>query len=93
MLVFTTPKEAWLLHLDAPCRGLDFDPFLGLTSHMHRVSVLTDSVRVRDNPIPCRIVQIRPVNAQTLRRIDREKKAQGQPGEDQPAEQGKPPSG
>jgi len=79
LLVFTTPREAWLLHLDGPCRGLDFDPFLGLTSHMHRVSAAFDSVRVRDNPIPCRIVEIRPVNAATLRHIDREKKAQSQP--------------
>ena len=62
LLVYTNPREAWLLHLDGTCRDLDFDPFLGLTSHMHRVSTLTDSVRVRDNPIPCRIEEIRPVD-------------------------------
>ncbi len=66
LLVYTNPREAWLLHLDGTCRDLDFDPFLGLTSHMHRVSTLTDSVRVRDNPIPCRIEEIRPVNTASL---------------------------
>jgi hypothetical protein len=66
LLVYTNPREAWLLHLDGTCRDLDFDPFLGLTSHMHRVSTLTDSVRVRDNPIPCRIEEIRPVDTASL---------------------------
>jgi len=81
VLIFTTPREAWLLHLDGQCRNLDFDPFVGLTSHMHRVSSGFDSVMVRDNPIPCRIEQIRPVDASVLRRIDREKKAANQPAE------------
>jgi hypothetical protein len=84
VLIFTTPREAWLLHLDGQCRNLDFDPFVGLTSHMHHVSTLTDSVIVRDNPIPCRIEQIRPVDASALRRIDRERKARNQPAEDAP---------
>ena len=78
LLVFTSPRNAWLLHLDGECRDLDFDPFLGLTSHSHRVSVLLDSVHVRNNPIPCQIREIRPVNATTLRHIDKEKKAQDQ---------------
>jgi len=89
VLVFTTPREAWLLHLDGQCRNLDFDPFVGLTSHMHRVSTLTDSVIVRDNPIPCRIEQIRPVDTSALRRIDREKKAPNQPSAESPS----PPAG
>ena len=79
MLVFTNPRNAWLLHLDGPCRNLDFDPFLLLTSHDRRVSVLLDSVRVRYNPIPCQIREIRPVDAARLRHIDKEKKAQDQP--------------
>jgi len=69
LLVYTNPREAWLLHLDGECRDLDFGPFLKLTSHMHRVSTLTDSVIVRDNPIPCMIKQIRPVDAGLLRRV------------------------
>jgi hypothetical protein len=69
LLVFTSPGEAWLLHLDGSCRDLDFGPFLKLTSHMHRVSTMTDSVIVRDNPIPCRIEQIRPVDTAALRNV------------------------
>ena len=62
VLVYTRPTEAWLLHLDGECHNIDFGPFLRLTSHMHRVSTLTDSVVVKDNPVPCMIRQIRPVD-------------------------------
>jgi hypothetical protein len=86
LLVFTSPHQAWLLHLDHECRNLDFDPFLMLTSHSDRVSTLLDSVRVRHNPIPCEIKEIRPVNALTLRHVDREKKAaEPPPGDAAPA--------
>lgn len=83
LLVFTSPRSAWLLRLDAPCRGLDFYPFMGLTSHMHLVSTDTDSVRVQNNPIPCRIVQIQPVDAGRLRHVDAERPVpdQAQPDE------------
>ncbi len=87
LLVFTTPREAWLLRLDGQCRNLDFEPFLGLTSHMHRVSSGFDSVRVRDNPIPCRIEEIRPVDTANLKRIDRERAAPDQ----QPMDDETPP--
>jgi Family of unknown function (DUF6491) len=70
MLVYTTPQEVWLLRLNGTCRDLDFGPFLKLTSHMHRVSTLTDSVIVRNNPIPCMIEEIRPVNASLLKHGD-----------------------
>ena len=79
LLVFTSPRHAWLLALDGRCRDLDFDPFLGLTSHFNRVTARFDDVRVRHNPIPCRIMEIRPVDAAVLRRVDREKKAQPPP--------------
>jgi len=85
MMVFTTPRDAWLLQLDGPCRGLDFGPFMGVTSHMHMVSAGIDTVRVRDNPIPCRIMEIRPVDTARLRHIDNEKQMQDQPDLDQPA--------
>lgn len=83
MLVFTSPRDAWLLRLDGRCRGLDFDPFIGLTSHFHLVQSGVDSVRVRDNPIPCRIIEIRPVDTAKLRHVDAEKPAPAQP--DSPA--------
>jgi hypothetical protein len=79
LLIFTSPRSAWLLHLDGSCRDLEFDPFLGLTSSMGRVSSGFDKVIVRDNPIACRIEQIRPVDAAVLRHADSERKAQGDP--------------
>ena len=84
LLVFTSPRSAWLLHLDGTCRNIDFDPFLNLTSTFGRVSSGFDSVIARDNPIPCRIQQIRPVDAALLRRVDRERKAQGVPTDAKP---------
>jgi len=85
LLVFTSPRSAWLLHLDGSCRDLDFDPFLGLTSTFNRVSAGFDSVVARGNPIPCRIQQIRPVDTAVLRRAEKERKAQAAPASGQPA--------
>lgn len=79
LLIFTAPRDVWLLRLDGRCRGLDFDPFIGLNSHFHLVQSGVDSVHVRDNPIPCRIVEIRPVDSAKLRHIDNEKQAPAQP--------------
>ncbi|HEY2345940.1 MAG TPA: DUF6491 family protein [Xanthomonadaceae bacterium] len=79
LLIFTSPRHAWLLQLDGSCRELDFDPFIAVTSQMNRVTARFDSVRVRHNPIPCQIMEIRPVDAAVLRRVDREKKAQPLP--------------
>ncbi len=84
VLVFTSPRQAWLLHLDGPCRDLDFGPFVGLTSTFGRVSTGFDSVLVRGNPIPCRIEQIRPVDTAELRRAEHEHKVEAQPAPGQP---------
>ena len=84
VLVFTSPREAWLLHLYGPCRDLEFGSFVGLTSTFGRVSVGYDKVLVRDNPIPCQIQEIRPVDTAVLRRADHERKLQAQPSSGQP---------
>lgn len=81
LLIFTSPRDAWLLHLDGPCRDIDFDPFLGLTSTFGRVSTGFDKVLVRDNPIPCRIEQIRPVDTAVLKHVEGERKAQEPAGQ------------
>ena len=83
VLVFTSPRSAWLLHLYGPCRDLDFGPFIGLTSSFGRVSTGFDKVIVRDNPIPCPIQQIRPVDTAVLRHAERERKLQAQPASGQ----------
>jgi hypothetical protein len=84
VLVFTSPREAWLLHLYGPCRDLEFGSFVGLTSTFGRVAVGYDKVLVRDNTIPCQIQEIRPVDTAVLRRADHERKLQAQPSSGQP---------
>lgn len=84
VLVFTSPREAWLLHLYGTCRDLDFGPFAGLTSSIGRVSAGYDKVIVRGNPIPCLIQEIRPVDPLVLRRVERERSLQAQPAAGQP---------
>jgi hypothetical protein len=93
LLVFTSPREAWLLHLDGPCRDLDFGPFLGLTSTFSRVSAGFDKVLVRGNPIACRIEQIRPVDTAVLKRVDRERRIESKPPGPAQAPGDQPPSG
>ena len=83
VLVFTSPRQAWLLHLYGPCRDLDFGAFIGLTSSFGRVSTGFDKVIVRDNPIACPIEQIRPVDTAVLKRVERERKLQAEPASGQ----------
>lgn len=92
VMVFTSPRSAWLLHLYGPCRDLDFGAFIALTSTFDRVSTGFDKVIVRGNPIPCPIQQIRPVDTVVLRHAERERRLQAQPPADQPTS-GQPPSG
>lgn len=73
VLVFTSPREAWLLHLDGSCRDLDFGMSIRLTSNLGRVSAGQDHVIVRDNSIPCRIQQIRPVDTAVLKRVEHDR--------------------
>jgi hypothetical protein len=79
VLVFTNPRQAWLLHLYGSCRDLDFGPFVGLTSSFGRVSAGIDKVIVRDNPIACLIQEIRPVDTSVLKHVERERRLQAQP--------------
>lgn len=76
VLMFTSPRQAWLLHLYGSCPDLAFGQTVGLTSNLGRVSAGFDQVIVRDSSIPCRIQQIRPVDSSVLRRIDRGSKPQ-----------------
>ena len=89
VLVFTSPRQAWLLHLYGPCRDLDFGAFIGLTSSFGRVSIGFDKVIVRDNPIACPIQQIRPVDTAVLKRAERERKLQAEPASGQAPAGGK----
>lgn len=63
--VWTRVNEAWLIHVDKPCNGLDFAQSIGLTSTQNRVSRRFDAVRFGTER--CYIREIRPVDGKALR--------------------------
>lgn len=69
LLVTTSPRTAWLLHLFGPCRDLEFDPAIGLTSQFGYVSAKFDKVLTKRAFMPCRIDEIRPVDLKALRAL------------------------
>ncbi|MEO5596263.1 MAG: DUF6491 family protein [Lysobacteraceae bacterium] len=70
VLIYTNPRQAYLLHLAGPCVNLDFGPSISLTSFQGRVTAGIDKVLTRDGLGPCRIHDIRPVDAKRLRDHD-----------------------
>lgn len=78
------PSRVWLLDLYGPCNDLDFANAISLTSNSGRVSARFDSVRVHNRSaisIPCRIKEIRPVNAKALRAEEKALRQRGESGE------------
>lgn len=73
LVVWTTPREAYLLQLQRPCTGLDFANTIGLTSTQQRVYSRFDSV-LFDNQ-RCRIGEIRKVDGAAYKAARREAKA------------------
>lgn len=66
LVVYTKPKEAWLL--DVPgCNGLPFATVIGLTSNLNQVSVRFDKVLTGRHDFPCTITRIRPVDVARLK--------------------------
>jgi hypothetical protein len=72
--VWTRPREAWLIELVGRCPGLRSALSLGFTSQAGRVTAGFDRVLVRargpttpSSTAGCRIREIRPLNATTLR--------------------------
>jgi len=63
--VWTRVNEAWLIHVDKPCVGLEFAQAIALTSTQNRVSRRFDAVRFENER--CRIREIRPVDGKALR--------------------------
>ena len=76
--VWTRPREGWLLELGTPCLNLDFAVAIGLTSHTGQVSARIDDVLVEQpgQNIPCRIEEIRPLDADALRAAEAGARAQ-----------------
>lgn len=73
LAVWSNPRQAWLLTVDAPCPGLRWSMTLGMTSSFNRVYAGADAIQVEESR--CRIRSIRPVDVAALR--GRERNASG----------------
>ena len=73
VVVYTKPKEAWLL--DVPgCSELPFANTIGLTSTLNQVSIHFDKVVTGRNQLRCTIQQIRPVDIGKLKVLQQEQR-------------------
>jgi hypothetical protein len=70
LAVWSNPRQAWLLTVDAPCPGLRWSMTLGMTSSFNRVYAGADAIQVEQSR--CRIRSIRPVDVAALRGSERE---------------------
>lgn len=73
VVIYTRPKEAWLL--DVPgCNRLPFANAIGLTSNLNQVSINFDKVITGRNNMPCTIQRIRPVDVGKLKAVQQEQR-------------------
>ena len=73
VVVYTKPKQAWLL--DVPgCIELPFANAIGLTSNLDQVSINFDKVITGRNNIPCTIQRIRPIDVGKLKAVQQEQR-------------------
>ncbi len=68
LVIYTKPKEAYLLDL-AACHNLQVTNGIGLTSNLNQVAVGFDKVIVGPPPIPCVISRIRPIDVPHLKAV------------------------
>lgn len=87
LVVWPRVNEAYLLDVAGPCPDLAFAQAIQLTESAGRVSARFDQVIPRSlagadpvPPMPCRIMQIRPLDVNRLREIERAASPQGSPG-------------
>lgn len=66
LVVYTRPREAWLLDL-AGCQNLLYTNSIALTSSLDQVSVNFDKVLTQNANFPCTISRIRPVHLDGLK--------------------------
>ena len=90
LVIWTRPREAWLLDLSGSCPDLPYTNAIGLTSSMGRVSARFDKVLVRSFGsinIPCQIREIRPLDVKAIRAAEKQNAADA-PAMDQPSDVG-----
>ncbi len=66
LVVWTRPREAYLLRLSSPCLGLGHTQGISVTSFARRVQARFDHVTVEG--MRCRIQEIRPIADEHLRK-------------------------
>ena len=69
LVVWTKPREAWLIQVKPLCQDLNFAQSIALTSSLNRVYARFDKVLVRD--YTCRIDSIRPIDVGALKDLQR----------------------
>lgn len=88
LVIWTRPREAFLLAVDAPCSELPWVSAIGLTSSLGSVHARFDAVLAGRER--CRIREIRPVDVKALREAERKARSGTveASGRDEPGAQG-----
>jgi hypothetical protein len=73
LVVYTRPRQAWLLDLYG-CQNLLFSNSIGLTSNFNQISANFDKVLTQRGDVPCTISRIRPVDVKGMRAAAEEKR-------------------
>lgn len=78
VVVWTRPREAWLLELGGPCQDLDYATAIAVNSQFSRIQARFDSITPLGSMvsqvgrIPCRIMEIRPLDSAALKQAQDE---------------------
>src|SRR5690606_18429953 len=73
LVVWTRPREAWLLDLGGPCHDLEYATAIAVNSSFSRIQARFDSITPlgamvgQVGRIPCRIMEIRPLDSAALK--------------------------
>jgi hypothetical protein len=91
LVVWTRPREAWLLELAGPCQDLGYATAISLSSSGSRVHAKFDGVvplgamTSQVGRFPCRIHEIRPLDTKALKQAqDGLREARVEPRREQP---------
>lgn len=78
LVVWTRPREAWLLDLGGPCHDLEHATAISIDSRFSRIQARFDSITPLGSMVsevgrmPCRIMEIRPLDTAALKQTQDE---------------------
>ena len=81
IVVWTRPREAWLLTFGGYCQDIEFAPMISLTSRGSRVHAGFDEVMVHNRSsmqMPCRISGIRPLDTTRIKAAEKQAREEAQ---------------